>query len=702
MAVIRLTEFKGIAPSIPERSLPDTHAQTSTNCRLDNGNLRPYKELSATVTTPTKSGTKQTIFNYEDTYWCTWVEDVDVVRSPVVDDQDQRIYFTGYNGYPRFTTNELIASGGTNYPEISHRLGVAKPGSSPIVTEDTLNQVGTDVEEINGAAHKVVDPNHGLITGDKITIASYSPLLITNETYYVTKVDSSNFTLDGTTGTTTQTHTDDVTYTLAYDNEDEFSRRYVYTFVTRYGEEGPPSNVSGIIDVADGHQVTISNLTTDSPYGHTDASSGSGTITQIVEAVGVVHTCTDVAHGLVTGEQIEFTQNYAILGIDEGDKFKVTKVDDNTFTLNTTAGSAAATHIDSATWDKTAYGIRKRIYRTLTGSSGTDYQYVGEVDLATTTYVDTVEDKDLGEVIPSLSWLPPPADMTGLIALPNGSLAGFVDNRLYFSERYIPHAYPDEYYVTVGYPIVGIAPLEGNSLLVATEGYPYIVSGSDPANMVPDRLDLAQACVSKRSIVDMGTYVIYASPDGLVKVSAGGTGLVTEGVIDRDWWQTLGPENIDAYLYEGEYLFVVGNTVYVFKEEGQSLTSVPIGSGDLSAGYTDLKSDLLYLMEDATDGDIVTWNGSATKKTYTWKSKKFTLTAEGNFSWAQVRAKDYTSLTLKIYADGVLKTARGVANSNPFRLAGGYWATDYEIQLEGTSEVEEVVLAQSIQELANV
>ena len=58
------------------------------------------------------------------------------------------------------------------------------------------------------------------------------------------------------------TGTDDGTTT-------KYSTAYVYTFVSAYGEEGPPSPVTAVVDKVDAQSVNISNL-------ETSAGSGAG------------------------------------------------------------------------------------------------------------------------------------------------------------------------------------------------------------------------------------------------------------------------------------------------------------------------------------------------------------------------------------------------------------------------------------------
>ncbi len=126
--------------------------------------------------------------------------------------------------------------------------------------------------------------------------------------------------------------------------------------------------------------------------------------------------------------------------------------------------------------------------------------------------------------------------MKGLINLPNGIMAGFEGRDVYFCEPYRPYAWPAAYQQTVDYPVVGLGRLD-TSLVVLTKGAPYLISGSAPGYMTVVKADLEQACVSKRSIVSMGSAVFYASPDGLVALAASGSRVLTylTGRTGRRW-----------------------------------------------------------------------------------------------------------------------------------------------------------------------
>src|SRR5215468_4602092 len=94
---------------------------------------------------------------------------------------------------------------------------------------------------------------------------------------------------------------------------------------------------------------------------------------------------------------------------------------------------------------------KKYLYRTLSGETGeTTYYRVTTVALGTLTYADDtskITDAILANnlTLESTSWQPPPTDLQGMIAMPNGFLIGFKGNNIYMSEAYHWHAWPEEY-----------------------------------------------------------------------------------------------------------------------------------------------------------------------------------------------------------------------------------------------------------------
>jgi len=335
-----------------------------------------------------------------------------------------------------------------------------------------------------------------------------------------------------------------------------------------------------------------------------------------------------------------------------------------------------------------------RLYRSVSGV----YLFVGELPISQISFTDEVLAESLGEELPSLTWEQPPATLQGLTNLPNGVMAGFVGRDVYFCDPYHPHAWPPNYTQSLDYPVVGLGRMD-TTLAVLTTGTPYFLQGSHPDSIVVVKSDLEQACASKRSIVSTNGVVMYASPDGLVLLSPGGSKLVTEQYFTRAQWQTyFKPDSIHGYSHDLKYIgfYNNGTTTGGFIYDPTSGQFI-LHDIYVTAAYADLQRDKLFIA--LADRSVKVWLAGA-NKTYTWKSKKFTLPQVTGFSCAQLEAETYP-VTAKFYSGGTLIRTQTVANRNPFRLpvAPG---RDWEVQIEGTSEVFSLAIAQSIEELAGV
>jgi len=334
----------------------------------------------------------------------------------------------------------------------------------------------------------------------------------------------------------------------------------------------------------------------------------------------------------------------------------------------------------------------KRIYRSVSGV----FLFVSEVGIADASFVDDVKPDLLGEQLFSTTWALPPAELQGLTNLPNGMMAGFVGRDVYFCDPYHPHAWPENYIQTLDYPIVGLGSMD-TTLAVLTKGHPYFMQGVHPEGMAVVKSDLEQACVSKRSIVNIMGSVVYAAPDGLMLLSSGGSRILTENLFDRSQWQGLKPESIHAYQQDNMYVafYDSGTTQGGFVYDVQSGQLI-LHDIYVDAGYHSLLRDELFVV--GADKLVKKWYGGAAKN-YVWKSKKFTMPHIIGFSCAQLEAEAYP-MTVKLYADGVLIHTQTVTSREPFRLPAKV-GRDWEFQIEGSKEVFSFAMANSMTELAN-
>lgn len=374
----------------------------------------------------------------------------------------------------------------------------------------------------------------------------------------------------------------------------------------------------------------------------------------------------------------------------------------NLLTIYANGGVAQVANLPTAApAGYSGYITAKRIYRTLSGSLSTEYQFVDEIPISQGTYVDSIPNENLNEVIPSVQWYPPPSTAFGILQMANGVTVVFDGYDVYPSEAYIPSAYPPGYSLAVDYPIVGGAAV-GTTAFVLTTGFPYLLTGSDPSAMSLVKLDSPQSCVSKRSIAAVDGGVMYASPDGLIYIT--GTGQVTNvtaQLFTRKEWQALVPSSIHGYYHDGRYHgFYSTGTVqrgFVF-DPAQGTGALTFVDLYATAGFTDTVQDALYLKVGT---QIVKWGADNDKLSYTWRSGIIEQGTPLNKACAQVVAKSYPA-TFKLYADGGLIHTQTVANADPFWLPSGYLARFYEIELSGSAEILSVHVADNMEELGGV
>lgn len=287
----------------------------------------------------------------------------------------------------------------------------------------------------------------------------------------------------------------------------------------------------------------------------------------------------------------------------------------------------------------------RRIYRTVVGATTTDYEFVAEIPVATTSFNDNLTVAQLQNVIPSVGWLPPPVDLIGLIALPGGSLCGFVNNTVYFSEPYYPHAWPLAYAINIPVmKIVGLAAV-GSSVAVMTGTSPYFIHGGEPGQMYVEKVQMQEPCTDKSTIAADEDGVVYASPNGLVILSANQRSLATTNLFTADEWRPMVPTNMKAAILEGRYFGVFPGespprALLLSRTDPPALSFMQLPARAL---HTDARNGLLFFVHD-TDFRVYQLDADeAAPLAYEWKSKRFFSETAQTYSLLRVDA-DYSQL----------------------------------------------------------
>ena len=222
--------------------------------------------------------------------------------------------------------------------------------------------------------------------------------------------------------------------------------------------------------------------------------------------------------------------------------------------------------------------------------------------MAATTYEDTTTDANLeATILPSTDWLPPPDGLTGLVALSNGSFAGFVGSDVYLSEPYYPHAWPEDYRYAIGATVIGLA-ADGNTVVVLTNERPTLLIGSHPDTITLQKLPDVRACASKRGVVGSPMGILYPSVIGLELIKGSVRTTLTQGYYTKDEWALVYPSTLNGVFHDGAFYGFYssggneGGIVFDFKNG--DITTLDFYA---SAAYVEPTTETLYYLKQQSE-----------------------------------------------------------------------------------------------------
>jgi hypothetical protein len=391
----------------------------------------------------------------------------------------------------------------------------------------------------------------------------------------------------------------------------------------------------------------------------------------------------------------------------------------------------------------------KRIYRAVTTTANADYYFVREIPVATTSTTDNAG-ANIGAPIQTSTWFMPPAGLQGITSHPSGAMVGFVGNQVCMSVPSAPYAWPIANQSTVNYPVVNVGVFD-NTVVVGTQGTPYVMQGTDPSTMYATQVGENWPCLSKRSLVDFGFGVAYAAPQGVVMVSGSGPQILTNDFYTAIEWAAVVPTTVIAAAYDGRYY------ARYTKSSGAGGMMVldlrnPIGVTHLDIDPSEIWSDPVTSKLYVTVGsDIQEWDADLSlRMTATWQSKEYLMatplslgvakveadfagsSAEevaiiaanaatqasnaaliaangtggsvggaslGAYSWggSAVRAVNNpsTQITFELYANGSLYYSTPVGHSNVFRLPSGEKYYRWSVRVITPVAIKSILLAET-------
>ena len=750
----------GEIPRLDAYSLPDGAAATAQNVSLTSGHVKGLKPRASSGLTPPPVVTGMYV-HPKTGKWYTWntAFQVDAVTGPIVDDQFARFYYLD-------GANLRVARGDTvntdGHPPVANWVaGVPKPSSAATFEEyattfprgaDTITLVPsclpslvsdaisyTVTTETAGQSYLLdltgLPPCAGATVGDASTfyavatgtdtISEYpTPLTIyalasspdlSSATLYLPKsefqkafssVNMSQLVLMVRVGSSETTY-NRTFYKLS---DGSYSTNNSATPPSTSSTEDVRSFVVNMTISNDGQFVGKLSLAVNEVVA-LPASVGGGAWSATLDKVSNTQYRVRVFpgnSGVASTETRVYTYTYVNIWGEEG-----TPADPAT--IEVTPGLDVTVNVFSASNGAYQSMDRIRLYRTNTGTDTTSYQFVKEAAKTSlndwTTITDDVPSSQLGEVVSTIGYLPPPAGATAVEVMSNGVMALLKGNEVWFSEPFLPYAFNPANTLAMSNNGIGMVAYE-SSLLVTTTASPRIISGVSPEGMVEQILPDTQAGVSRNSIARIGNAVAYLSNDGIVVARGLDTTIGTSlQLFTRDEWRS----RYASWLPYGHLAVQDGALVCAF---GNPATQTHIDgfvlrldeSEGVFSRYTERAvamatwdvNDTLY---QALGSAIYAYGAGASTLAWVWESKKFRLATPHCFGVCQVHGSGRLTVTITALGDEVIeKTVTLAGLPATFRLPAGYVTDVWSIKVEGAagSEFRWAHLATSPSELRDV
>lgn len=661
MAGFKLDRFHGILPRFSPSMLPKENAVLAKNCDFAYGELRGVKgnfNLASFINSPSSIYTDDGIRFY------SWTTDVNAVRSPLSNDQYNRLYYTTPTDFRVTSRSGMQTNGGQ--PSSSYRVGVPKASVAPTLAMastsrlDNLSLTATFFYEYGGVKYQEQ--------------AVYLTVTSPNEAWTFTAPANNNVTTTSN-GSTTSTGTP----------------KNAAPVVRLVGKDMATQNV--VIDV----YTSNSSLYTQNDWALTIGNTSGNNYTLSLQSM--------------TKESQKETRAYVYTYVntynEEGPPSPAA-----TITGDPAIPVVVTAKLDSLNFD---YAPIKsiRIYRTPTGSEIIDYFYVGEISVlgsssGTFTFKDDVKASQLNEPIASREYYPPDPDLVGLMALPNGIMCAWKGNELHFSDAYKPWSWPPSYRKTFKTAIVG-GIVSGSGALITTASQPFLISGVSPDSMTETRIKSSNAGVSKWSMADVGGLLLYASNDGIVAVE--GTNAVltySEQFFTREVWRNLyqnGFSTMRFMVWDGRlviYSSIGAFTPFMIRldEAKGQMTELP--GLTASCDFVSPLSDQSYFI---TGNQLYQFAGGAELQA-TWMGGEMEFKYPINFGMAQALVEG--SWTVEFWASERvnnqdvtrLKYSKPLSTGlTDFRLPSGYMSDRWQVKIFGTGRFRELRVGNTVKEL---
>lgn len=645
MTVLKIQSFTGMIPRIPHERLPENAAEFAENCYFGRGGeLQSMKGPGAKTTTATAVRTLFTDNGLRGYVWPTFTR---AYLSPTIDDNWRRVYFNPESGGLYLTSTDPIGlEQGMNPlasagpPSWSLKVGVKPPVSISASKSQDVN------------AYFWAQVLHdGVVVRDTALLTQPFSEVVEWEQYRVTvEPEIMTFPVAPPASATQPPVVESYRFWLKLVNKTTGAVQF-------------DGVVSSVAEPDNKYMLTVPSVT-------------SG------RAVSISYVAT-VENNV--GEESAPTAPFLVETRDNG-MFSVSvsvniSLDPNQILPN-----------------------KINIYRTYGVSES--YILVSQIPFASGTnaylFVDSTTSPQSSITLASnqAEWDQPPLNLHSLTYAGNGTFCAAVGKDLILSEPYRPHAWP--YRMMFPNTIKGIIEVEGG-VLVTTTTIPYFVYGSHPASMTQQAMTADQAGASSRAMARIEGSAVYASHDGIVRVS-GGRASINESrqLFDRRSWKDAG---FSLYLPCATMAAWDGILFYVHDQPGQpgfvfTLDEAPCmmffnPGEDMTGVGISAATDTTYLLYANGFAEA----SAGADMTLKWNSKVFDHPQPTSYSACIVDAVGAFTVTFR--CDGVDFFSKSITSGESYFRLPSMRGKKWQIKIVGTGQFKRIEIGASFAELKN-
>lgn len=368
--------------------------------------------------------------------------------------------------------------------------------------------------------------------------------------------------------------------------------------------------------------------------------------------------------------------------------------------------------VPDASWGVT----HVRIYRTVSGfetgkeqgnSPDTTWMLVAETPVGNSSFTDSARNETLLNALEEDLAPPPPQNLKGIVWVEAmNTLAGFVGNRVYFSENGAYNKWP--HYLDLDDNVCAL--VESNGLIYAmTDGRPYVIEGAADcehagcrkAVRLPGAYPMV-GCGNRRA-VRTRSGAVYPSHRGLVMLSGKSPPTVfTWPLYSAEDWQLLQPHTAVPVEFGGKlFVFMAGGAFAIDTPESPETGVVFDDHTELSDrgvidAFVSRNGDMFLLKADG----LYLWDRGAKLRPHKWESKEF-VTPTPVHMGAVHAVFDGAAENVKLVVDRRTVIDRSVDSSKVARLPMWATGTRWHVTLEGTAKVKLLSVAPSMHDLGS-